>query len=345
MRSFWKHRSAALCGSAIFALAGCSDKGGPPAIVSPLPPTPTAAITASVYVIQNNNTLGTDQILKFAAGSSGSVTPALTLTTNLAVDAVAVDTSGQIYAGGVNTANAYTINVYPAGASGSATATRTITLATLPISMATDSAGSLYVADDSGDIFVYAGTASGAATPTRTISGANTTIGSPESLAVDATGAIYLSSLNTSGTGGSILVFAAGANGNVPPINSLTAPAGFAFTGVAVDASDNIDATTSTISGTNLSTLLEYSPGSTGAATPLRTISGSATTLSSGLSAAGALRLDTAGNMYLPLQTVSGSGYAYSVLEFSAGSNGNVAPYAQVSSASWNNASAEIAVQ
>jgi hypothetical protein len=64
--------------------------------------------------------------------------------------------------------------------------------------------------------------------------------------------------------------------------------------------------------------ILEFSAGSTGNVTPIRTISGSATTLLAG----GNLTVDGAGNIYIL--------NALSILVFGATANGNVAPTAVI---------------
>ena len=344
MRSLRERLPALLYTSALCALAGCGGVSAPPVTVSPGTPTSSGATSAPVYVIQGTSNYN-DQILTFATGSTGSAVPSATLTTNLSLAAVAVDTTGQIYGAGVNAATlANIVNVYPAGASGTATPVRTITLAAQPVASAVDAAGSLYVTDTSDEVVVYPSGATGAATPARTISGALTTIGTPESIAVDSTGAIYVSSFTQSTGLGSILVFAAGLNGNVAPSTTISAPAGSAFLGVAVDPAKNIYASTDSTGPSTFSTVLEYAAGASGAATPVKTITGALTGISNGIADVGALALDSAGNIYLPVESAGESSYSYAVAEFAAGANGNVAPAARFSSTSWTAAAAQIAV-
>ena len=345
MNNLCKRVSALLCAFTMCALAGCGGVSAPPVTASPGAPTTSGATSAPVYVIQGTST-NTDQILTFATGSTGSASPSATLTTNLYLIGVAVDTSGQIYAAGVNaTTLANIVNVYAAGATGTATPVRTITLAAQPVAIAVDSAGSLYVADTSAEVVVYGSTATGTAAPTRTISGALTAIGTPESVAVDSSGGVYLSSFSQSTGLGSILVFGASVSGNVAPSSIITAPSGSAFLGVAVDSAKNIYASTDSTGASTFSTVLEYSAGSSGAATPVKTITGSSTGISNGLSDVGELALDSAGNIYLPVETaVSANSSSYAVLEFAAGANGNVAPAAKFSSTSLTAEGASIAV-
>ena len=344
MNHRWKRVSALLCTSTVCALAGCGGVSAPPVTTSPGAPTTSGPTSAPVYVIQGTST-NTDQILTFAAGSSGSTSPSATLTTNLYLIGVAVDTSGQIYAAGVNaTSLANIVNVYAAGATGTATPVRTITLAAQPVAIAVDSAGSLYVTDTSAEVVVYSSTATGTATPARTISGALTDIGTAESVAVDSSGAVYVASYAQTTGLGSILVFGAGVSGNVAPSSIISAPSGSAFLGVAVDSAKNIYASTDSTGASTFSTILEYSAGSSGAATPLKTITGSSTGISNGLADVGELALDTAGNIYVPVETAGTNSYSYAVFEFAAGANGNVAPAGKFSSTSLTLAGAQIAV-
>jgi hypothetical protein len=85
--------------------------------------------------------------------------------------------------------------------------------------------------------------------------------------------------------------------------------------------------------------ILEFSPGSTGNVAPIRTISGSATTMGR----FGALRVDSAGNIYV-LSVAEAGGSATSILKFSSTATGNVAPSTSISLAQFNNVGG-IAVQ
>jgi hypothetical protein len=93
-------------------------------------------------------------------------------------------------------------------------------------------------AAQSASVTVYPASATGAATPTATIEGSNTELASVQYVAVDPYGNIFVSNLGpqpgaTFGpTSGFISIYAAGANGNVAPVNTipnLQTPEGLAF--------------------------------------------------------------------------------------------------------------------
>jgi len=71
---------------------------------------------------------------------------------------------------------------------------------------------------------VYAKGAHGNVAPIRTIIGSNTGINLPEEIALDASGKIYVANCGCGSTSApsSVTVYAAGANGNVAPIQTIT---------------------------------------------------------------------------------------------------------------------------
>jgi len=94
--------------------------------------------------------------------------------------------------------------------------------------MALDSSNKIYVTNDgsiAGDldsVTVYAAGANGNAAPIAVISGANTQLNLPQGIAIDSAGKIYVAN-NGSANGGTdaITVYAAGANGNAAPIQTI----------------------------------------------------------------------------------------------------------------------------
>jgi hypothetical protein len=76
-------------------------------------------------------------------------------------------------------------------------------------------------------------------------------------------------------TPGSVLQFSATASGSISPQNTITAPAGNDFQGLATDAEGNLYVAANS---QTTSTLLEYSPGANGSATPIRSIPSNNTT-------------------------------------------------------------------
>jgi hypothetical protein len=325
------------------ALTGCGGSSGSHATTSS---GDTGTPASTVFVIQNiTTTFGSlPQILELATGANGNVAPtsSLTLASGELVQGVAVDASGQIYVSGILESQANVIQVFAAGASGTATPVRTITVTSGdPVALAVDPSGQLFVADDSHEILVFSSTADGAATPTRTISGALTTLTSTADIAVDSSGAIYVAAVavTTTSVAGKILVFAPGASGNVAPQRVITNSN--VFLGVATDAAGNVYASLDVPTTGGTSSVVEYAANATGAASPSRTISGAATDLS----IAGALRVDAAGNIYVPNQAISKTSTTYSLYTFAPTASGNVAPVAAMTSSSWTAGAPEIAIK
>jgi hypothetical protein len=301
-----------------------------------------------VYVIQDPPS-GTGQVLLFLQGANGSATPVQTITgpTGMDITAVATDSSGELYiAGYLPTSSFPVIEVYAAGASGAATPARTINVSDLysPTAMTIDASGSLYTVNpNDGEVFVYSSTASGAATPTRTISGSLTQLDASEGVAVDSSGNIYVASalFNGNAATGAVYVFSSTANGNVAPTRIITNPNGL-FLGEAIDSTGDLYLTLDTVGTPPTGAIVEYAPGASGAATPMRTIAGAAT----GLLTAGGVSVDGADDIFVSDQAAnaSGNGYTYSLDLFPASATGNIAPVDSFTSSSWTNAAPGIAI-
>ncbi len=97
-----------------------------------------------------------------------------------------------------------------------------------PGSMALDASHQVFLAvfdptNHTYDVDVFASGASGPATPLHRLGGANTQIGYPRAIAVDASGTLYVANTSISGTSPpyDILVFANDARGNTPPIRVI----------------------------------------------------------------------------------------------------------------------------
>lgn len=121
---------------------------------------------------------------------------------------------------------------------------------------------------------------------------------------------------------------------NVTPTSTLTAPSGTVFTAIAQDSAGGLYIGAYQTSSVFSQEILVYPPGSSGAATPSRTIAGAATLLTTqGLTLPPdqlygilALAVDTTGQIYATIGP--------SILAFSATANGNVAPTRVISGAS-----------
>ncbi len=168
---------------------------------------------------------------------------------------------------------------------------------------------------DNPSVTILAATATGQATPLSQIIGSNTLIAQPYFDAVDAKGTLYVSNASNapiSATAGYITEYDAGnQSGNVIPSRTITGLPN--PQGLAIDSAGNLVVAM-------VDKIEVFAPGASGAATPLRTISGSNTTLQNlflGGQPAG-LALDAAGDTYVSMGPV--------ILEFGPAASGNVAP-------------------
>jgi hypothetical protein len=287
-------------------------------------------------------------IMQFSSDSNGSVSPSTTIKgpVGLVFQGLAVDATGNLYVGGVlpgttpASQGELQILVYAPGSNGMAKPTRTITGAATGLEgftqntisgLAVDSSGNLYVSSGlikggvvSDGISVFGPTANGDVAPTNVITMTNTGTFTMGQIAVDSAGNIYVVA-SQSLTPGAILIFASNSAGAVPPTSTISGPETMldGVEGVAVDSEGNIYV--SNVSGTGAFGIFEFSAGSTGNVAPMRTISGSATTMS----AVGNLTVDSAGNIYL-LNDLN-------ILKFSPTTTGNVAPTATISSMFFEN--------
>ena len=273
---------------------------------------------------------GGNSITGYATAASGNTAPQTTIlgggnSTGLYGPAgVALDTAGRLYV-----ANCCgQILVFAPGATGEAAPISTIggdsTGLAYPTGIAFDAKGNLYVSNRVAgpSITGYAAGATGNIAPITTIAGANTGLGSPTGIAFDASGRLYVANgANVASPAGKILIYAAGANGNVAPIDTtagsntgLNAP-----TWIALDAAGNLYVTNVTWTS-GMFSITVYAAGAHGNAAPIRTIAGSNT----GLNGAAGLALDGVGNLY-----VANSG-ANSVTVYAAGATGNAAPTATI---------------
>ena len=287
-----------------------------------------------IYVADEN----TARVFVYAAGSTGNVAPIAIIgggNTGLSYpQGVAVDSSGQIY---VADYDAQSVFVYPAVGSSSglldesptATISGGSTGLSSPNGVAVDSGDKIYVADDGApgapSVLVYSAGSNGDVAPINTISGSNTSLSYPQGIAVDSGGKIYVADYGAD----KVLVFSAGSNGNVAAIDSiggsntgLSSP-----TGLGLDSSSKIYVADDGASGYGPGSVFAYSSGSSGNVAPLDTIS---TTVTTGLSYAQGIAVDSGGQIYVADDGPGGLGPS-SVFVYAAGSNAGTAPIATIS--------------
>jgi sugar lactone lactonase YvrE len=139
-----------------------------------------------------------------------------------------------------------------------------------------------------------------------------------QSIVLDSTGQIYVGGNNSTGVY-QVLAYAAGSTGAATPSRTIT---------LSSPIYQNNPVSLSVDSAGNLyvvgfyGSVTEYSSTASGTAVPLRTITGTATTLPS-LYCYG-VAFDSAGNMYVSTANTTLSGGQ--ILEFATAANGNVAP-------------------
>jgi 6-phosphogluconolactonase (cycloisomerase 2 family) len=241
-----------------------------------------------VAVDGSGNTYATNQddvITVYATGATGNVAPARDIVgtayhfpKGIAIDPI----NGDVY---VARANNDAIFIYAPDASGSASPIGKIqgsqTGLDSPFGVALDTSGNIYVTntDDgtgNGSVTVYAAGSTGNVAPIQTISGTRTGLAGPQQLALDSSSNIYVANAASDSDKGSVTVYAAKANGNVAPIETIEGSATNldGSDGIALDSSNNIYAANG-----NNNSITVYAAGSNGNVAPINTIDGAKTGL------------------------------------------------------------------
>ncbi len=128
----------------------------------------------------------------------------------------------------------------------------------------------------------------------------------------------------TFGLAPGVVVYAAGASGDVAPIRTIAGANTVLSnaTGIARDAAGNLYVTNPPLTPPSGGSVTVYAPGAVGNAAPIRTIAGEGT----GLDHPVGVALDTAGNVYVS--------NTYTVTVYAPGASGNVAPIRTIESSS-----------
>jgi hypothetical protein len=177
--------------------------------------------------------------------------------------------------------------------------------------------GSVYLTDSNSqlnEVLVFPQNTNGGPLPTSDISGNVTGLSSPQGIAVDNAGNMWVTNTTTS----SITEYSAGSTGNVAPINtvqgnatSLSSPVGIVF-----NANGDMFVVNSATDGTGFYEILEFGPNPVGNQAPINKIGGAATLLSQPQYVA----VDAAGNLYVTNFNVN------LINIFAPGASGNVPP-------------------
>jgi hypothetical protein len=239
----WKLAALAMAMLGLGAFTGCSNNGSSPAASAP-----ALMAAKDVYVLQDAQTdsVETDSVLRFPAGSTGATTPGSTLTlpSGYYAYSLAIGPTGKIYVGGNYNDDPSQILVFAAGATGAATPIATYTGNT-PGSfdyadyMTVNDKGELFVESDDESIEVYAADATSGDLPQQYITTFQTNGQFSEGIGADSAGNIYLADDDSE----TIVVFGAGATGDAVPVRTITGTATNSFTNlfaITADAAGNV---------------------------------------------------------------------------------------------------------
>lgn len=266
--------------------------------------------TCMLYVANFSGT----SVTEYAVGANGNVAPQVTITGLSGPTGLAFDSSGTLYVAN-NSGGSPAIKEFSAGASGAAAPVRTITLAG-SYGVYVDNSGNIYTTETvDSNLAVYPPGSKDPATATYTLTGGVTTgLNWPRGMLVDSAGTLYVANAN----GNTITEYANGGSpgGNIVPTRTITGLNG-PF-GIAFDASGNL-----WVANATGNSIMEFAPGASGAAVPLKTISGGST----GLNAPRSVWFDPSGNIYAA--NISGN----TITEYPPNSNGNVSPSITLSGA------------
>jgi hypothetical protein len=229
------------------------------------------------------------------------------------------------------------ITEYAAGANGNVSPINVITNVQNPWGIAYDPVNHfMYVADNASQVpngtpsVVWFSTSGSPSSPIGSIEGSKTYLREPTSVAIDATGKIYvandLSATKLPG-GGSVAEYAPNATGNQRPEAVIKSKRGKYYIddpfGLALDRSDDVYVADQygPPPGYREGLVSIYAAGAKGAAKPERTIYGDRTGLGYGYGVA----VDQSGDIYVATE-VEGSSHAGKVEVFAPNAKGNKAP-------------------
>jgi hypothetical protein len=240
----------------------------------------TAALDAAgnIYVTLAG-TGGFNEIAEYAAGSMGSVSPVRDLKgsnthlnfayqhdMNVAPDGTIVALMRTI---STQCPVPWEIDVYSKTANGNAPPTRTIAGSNTMLSQGwpvMDATGTVYVAlNATNQILIFNAGDAGNVAPDRIIQGSSTGLNDPMDMTITPDGKLAVMNQGNL-TNETITEYPLSASGNVSPVNTITG-IGYAES-ISFDKSGNLW----TLLTNGPVTLNEYAPGTTGAATPIRTI-------------------------------------------------------------------------
>lgn len=299
---------------------------------------PTASCVTVVCIYVTNVTARS--VTAYAKGANGDVSPIQTISgsnTGLHVpQGIALDAGRNIYVANNSPA---AVTVYAKGSHGNIAPMQIITGSktglSFPEGIALDASLNIYIANSQGgyglgSITIYAAGANGNVAPIRTIRGSNTGLNFPEGIILDSSRNIHVTNFPGGPSGlGSVNVYAAGANGNVAPIRSISGsttalhgPVGIALNRHGIIYVMNYGNPRRPGPGS----VTVYDALANGNVAPITTISGSNTGLvgSLGIALGGSRRIYVANQQ-------GGLSRLGSVTVYAPSANGNVAPIQTIS--------------
>lgn len=226
---------------------------------------------------------GVDSVTIYTPGANGYPVPARIITgsataLNAPAD-IAVGATGTIYVLNLGAVSPV-VTIYAASANGNAAPIRTIAGASafptgdIATSIAVDAGGNLYVPEGLNGVAIFGPGANGNVAPTASLSGTN--VGDVDRVRLGPTGKIYTA--QTGQPASPVNIYAAGSTGNAAPIATVDLPP-VSLEDIETDAAGDLWVSEGTgyTSGApanplSVSQIVEFAPGASGAATPIRTL-------------------------------------------------------------------------
>jgi hypothetical protein len=340
----------------VASLFGCGSSPVHTVAIPATPSTPSipistvtnpAVVAKTLYVSTGGTSIGIDE---YAANANGNVNPttfveAISAGYPASPEAVTTDSSGNLYE--LVLQGGFPLGL-PSASYGlmceySSSGTPQGTCANLGDSVfgggiAVDNkSGSIFVLENNG-LIVKFGPAPTTITTLNTLynasGGAN---GGGIGIALDGSGDIYVAAATGPTKTSTVFMFPAGSSGAATPTQVI--PSAYSPRGIALDPSGNlyISQLAGSTPGAPATGIYEFAAGSTTNSTPLRSISGTATTIYATTDDyLTPIAVDAAGNVFL---SNVASGSPSSILVFSSTANGNVGPASTISSTWFNYAS------
>lgn len=296
--------------------------------------TPPCRKTACIYV----GNAYANSVTVYPANANGNVAPVQTIrgpkTLMKAPYGIHVGATGNVYVADQYNGGDHrgSVRVFAAGASGDVAPIKVIggskTDFYHPVGLTVSRDGTIYTANigngvTGGIINVYGEDAHRNVAPIRSISGPKAAFDNLSDVALDANDNVYaVNSGTATQSAGSVAVFAAGSNGDVAPIRTISGSKTKLDLpdAIALDSLGNVYVANATVSG-QYSFVTVYPANAGGNVVPIRTIRGTRTELRG----PGGIAVDAAGNVYV-VSLYGVDGTTSLVLTFGPGQNGNVAP-------------------